>query len=145
MFADFKTGGRNETLGADLAVDGTVDWQELPSASDTARTEDGYEVRLEGGSTPARESELRFTVLEDGSPVMVEPYLGAGGHLVALREGDLAYLHVHPTGHGGGGHGGATGEPISFATEFPTRGRYRLFLQFKHRGRVHTAAFTVSI
>ena len=29
-----------------------------------------------------------------------EPYLGAGGHLVALREGDLAFLHVHPTGHG---------------------------------------------
>jgi hypothetical protein len=27
-------------------------------------------------------------------------------------------------------------------TEFPTEGRYRLFLQFKHEGKVHTAAFT---
>ena len=68
-------------------------------------------------------------------PVAVEPYLGAGGHLVALREGDLAYLHVHPTGGPGSG-------PVSFMTEFPTEGRYRLFLQFKHEGKVHTAAFT---
>ena len=60
-----------------------------------------------------------------------EPYLGAGGHLVALREGDLAFLHVHPTGDG-----------PDFEVEFPTPGRYRLFLQFKHEGRVHTAAFT---
>jgi hypothetical protein len=53
---------------------------------------------------------------------------------VALRGGDLAYLHVHPT----------TGEagPVAFATEFPSEGRYRLFLQFKHQGQVHTAAFT---
>ena len=27
-------------------------------------------------------------------------------------------------------------------TAFPTEGRYRLFLQFKHAGKVHTAAFT---
>ena len=38
----------------------------------------------------------RLTVSRDGAPVAVQPYLGAFGHLVALREGDLAYLHVHP-------------------------------------------------
>ena len=31
---------------------------------------------------------------------------------------------------------------VPFATDFPTAGRYRLFFQFKHRGRVQTAAFT---
>jgi hypothetical protein len=31
---------------------------------------------------------------------------------------------------------------VAFATEFPSEGRYRLFLQFKHQGEVHTAAFT---
>ena len=65
--------------------------------------------------------------------IRTEPYLGAGGHLVALREGDLAYLHVHPEEHG---------DAVSFMTEFPSEGRYRLYLQFKHGGRVHTAAFT---
>ena len=35
----------------------------------------------------------------DGEPVTdLQPYLGAYGHLVALRDGDLAYLHVHPDG-----------------------------------------------
>lgn len=138
VFADFKTAGRNETLAADVAVDGTVDWHAVPSPTDLARTDDGYDVRMRGSSEAGRESELEFAVERDGKPVKVEPYLGAGGHLVALREGDLAYLHVHPSGTGGGG-------PGSFATEFPTSGRYRLFLQFKDDGRVHTAAFTRTV
>ena len=56
---------------------------------------------------------------------------------MALREGDGAYLHVHPLDERTAGP-----EPVSFATEFPTAGRYRLFLQFQAGGRVHTAAFT---
>ena len=136
VFADFSTDGEARTLASDLAVDGEVDWQQLPAESNTAKTADGYDVEVAGGSGSAgQEAELRFTVTHDGSPVAVEPYLGAGGHLVALREGDLAYLHVHPTGGPGSG-------PVSFMTEFPTEGRYRLFLQFKHEGNVHTAAFT---
>jgi hypothetical protein len=67
-----------------------------------------------------------------------EPYLGARGHLVALRQGDLAYLHVHPLDEAAAG-------AITFATDFPTAGKYRLFLQFKHRGQVHTAAFTQEV
>jgi hypothetical protein len=136
VFADFTTGGQAHTLASDLAVDGQVDWQELPAETSTAKTADGYDVQVAGGTSSAgRETELRFAVTRDGQPVAVEPYLGAGGHLVALREGDLAYLHVHPTGGPGSG-------PVSFMTEFPTEGRYRLFLQFKHEGKVHTAAFT---
>ncbi len=145
-FADFKTGDHNKTLAADLVADGPVDWHELPPASQTTQTDDGYEVRIQEVNTAGRQSELRFTVMRDGDPVAVEPYLGAGGHLVALREGDLAYLHVHPSGHGSDEHGGAhLGEPVAFATEFPSDGRYRLFLQFKHEGRVHTAAFTKEV
>ena len=29
--------------------------------------------------------------------------------------------------------------------EYPTAGNYRVFVQFRHRGRVHTAAFTVAV
>jgi hypothetical protein len=136
VFADFSHDGEPHTLASDLAGDGRVDWHELPPETNTAMTADGYDVEVAGGSAEAgREAELRFTVTHDGDPVAVEPYLGAGGHLVALREGDLAYLHVHPTGGAGSG-------TVSFMTEFPTEGRYRLFLQFKHEGKVHTAAFT---
>ena len=80
------------------------------------------------------ETKIRFTVLKHGKPVQVQPYLGANGHLVALREGDLAFLHVHPME-------GTT----EFESTFPTVGHYRLFLQFKHAGRVHTAAFTQEV
>ena len=94
-------------------------------------------MRLDAGAARAgREAELRFTVSRDGKTVRTEPYLGAGGHLVALREGDLAYLHVHPEEHG---------EAVGFMTEFPSEGRYRLYLQFKHEGRVHTAEFTQEV
>ena len=105
------------------------------------RTAIGHEVRVAADAIRAgRESELRFTVMRDGEPVTVEPYLGARGHLVALRQGDGAYLHVHPLDERTAGTG-----PVRFATEFPTRGLYRLFLQFQVDGRVHTAAFTQSV
>jgi hypothetical protein len=135
VFADFKRDGENQTLATDLTVAGRAATRTLPAPATTATTPTGYEVELEGESAAGAESELMFTVSRDGEPVEVEPYLGAGGHLVALREGDLAYLHVHPTGEAGG-------SSVAFATEFPSEARYRLFLQFKHRGEVHTAAFT---
>ena len=147
MFADFKTGDRTHTLGADLFVDGATDWRDLKAPANVADAGDGYRVSLAGGG-----SHLRFQVTLDGEPVRVEPYLGANGHLVALRQGDLAYLHVHPLSHGAmGGHGdhgsmgdhaAPGGDAIDFEAEFPSAGRYALYLQFKHEGRVHTAQFT---
>jgi hypothetical protein len=128
------------TLASDLGVDGNVDWQPLPAAASAATTADGYKVSLAGGaSTAGREAELAFTVTRGEKPVRVEKYLGAGGHLVALRKGDMAYLHVHPTG-GPQGSG-----PVKFMTGFPSAGAYRLFLQFKDGGSVHTAAFTRTV
>jgi hypothetical protein len=154
VFADFKRDGTNHTLAADLAVDGGTDWQQLAAPKPADTTADGYEVELEGGEPVAgEEAELEFSITRDGEPVEVEPYLGADGHLVALREGDLAYLHVHPVEGAeheedrGAEHAeaGGAGEPIAFATEFPSAGRYGLFLQFRADGEVHTAAFTEDV
>ena len=93
------------------------------------------QVRLdEGAARAVAESELRFTVTRDGRPVAIQDYLGAKGHLVALREGDLAFLHVHPDERS-----------LRFEATFPTAGRYRLFLQFQVDGRVHTAEFTQEV
>jgi hypothetical protein len=134
VFADFEHDGEARTLAADLSVDGEADYRPLPDPASTATTADGYEVELHGGTARAgRETELSFTVSKDGTPVRTAPYLGARGHLVALREGDLAFLHVHPE---------EGGDAVSFMTEFPSEGRYRLYLQFEHDGKVHTAEFT---
>jgi hypothetical protein len=132
VFADFSSRGASHTLGTDLQVDGTFDARELPYPESTAVTDSGYEVRLDGSR-----GGVRFTVFKDGRRVRdIEPYLDARGHLVALREGDLAYLHVHPQS------GATEGSDIRFGVEYPSKGRYRLFLQFKVDGQVHTAAFT---
>jgi hypothetical protein len=132
VFADFSSGGESHTLGTDLQHRGRFVPRELPHPASTARTDTSLEVRLE----QAR-GEVRFTVFDDGRRVKdIEPYLGARGHLVALREGDLAFLHVHPQSEA------SEGGDIRFAVEYPSEGRYRLFLQFKLDGRIHTAAFT---
>jgi hypothetical protein len=133
LFADFAHDGEAETLASDLRVDGAADLQDLPAPAATAVSDGGYDVRLDAGDAgPGEEADLRFTITRDGAPIRTEPYLGAGGHLVALREGDLAFLHVHPLAE----------DSVRFAATFPTAGRYRLFLQFKHEGRVQTVAFT---
>ena len=86
---------------------------------------------------------MALTVSRDGVPVTdLQPYLAAYGHLVALREGDLAYLHVHPDGAPGDGVTPA-GPQIEFVAEVPTAGNYRLFLDFQHGDVVRTAEFTV--
>jgi len=86
---------------------------------------------------------LRATVSRNGQPVTaLEPYLGAYGHLVALREGDLAYLHVHPEGAEPAA-GSLSGPDIEFMTSAPTSGRYLLFLDFQVAGQVHTAEFVL--
>ncbi|MFE6286893.1 hypothetical protein [Streptomyces sp. NPDC057877] len=143
VLADFTPAAEEEglTLGADLAVAGTSEPSALPATSRTA-TVDGYTVELSGDLATGRESDLTFTVRRDGRPVTtLQPYLGAYGHLVALRSGDLAYLHVHPHQEA---KGNATSGPrVAFTTTAPSTGSYRLFLDFKADGEVHTAAFTV--
>jgi hypothetical protein len=131
VYADFTRGDGPITLATDLTVVGGYTPSELPEPSTTVTT-DGYEVSLDESGDDAT-----FTVTRDGREVDdIEPYLGARGHLVVLREGDLAYLHVHPE------DGATSGREIRFGVEYPSAGRYRMFLQFKHEGEIHTAAFT---
>ena len=127
VFADFAVDGEAYTLAGDLAVDGELRARPLPAPAPVAET-DGLQVRLQSGK------DLRFEVTRDGRPVAIDDYLGAKGHLVALREGDLAFLHVHPDER-----------ELRFEATFPTAGRYRLFLQFRAEGRLHTVAFTKEV
>lgn len=143
VFADFQPDGHADglTLGVDVPAPGDYRPESLPAPARTA-TVDGYTVTFDGDLTPGGSSTLTLSVKKDGRPVTdLEPYLGAYGHLVALRDGDLAYLHVHPDGTPGDGRT-AAGPQVTFHTEVPSAGAYRLFLDFKHGGKVRTAAFT---
>ena len=144
FFTDIRPAGaaRQLTLGTDVFAPGDLRRTPLPKPEQVAAV-DGYEVRLAGGLTPGKSTELTLTVSKDGRPVTdLQPYLEAYGHLVALRQGDLAYLHVHPDGEPGDGET-KPGPGITFFAEAPSTGAYRLYLDFKHGGKVRTAEFTV--
>ena len=135
-FADFRpTDAEALTLGVDLTAAGAASAPSdlRPSDRDTV---DGYDVRLGGDVAAGGASEVSVTVRKDGEIVTTDPYLGAGGHLVALRDGDLAYLHVHPLDDEPRG-------PVHFAIEVPSAGTYALFFDFLLDGEVHTARFVV--
>ena len=133
VFADFAVDGTKHTLATDLFVPGDFQPQALPAPATVADAGDGYTVELTGQPEVGEESTLSFVVRHDGQVVDdLQPYLGARGHLIALRDGDLAYLHVH-----------ADEDQLSFDAELPTPAGYRLFLQFQRDGVVRTAAFTI--
>jgi hypothetical protein len=134
--ADFQiAGGPRLALGTDLSVPGSYEPDARHEPASETRV-DGYDVTLvtegDGGSVTTT-----LTVRRDGAAAQLEPYLGARGHLVAMRSGDLAYAHVHPLDAAGAAPG-----VVTFEAELPSAGRYALFLDFQHDGEVHTASFT---
>lgn len=115
--------------------------QALPPSADVT-VAGAYEVSL---SRPdilrsGDSARLVFTVRRDGAPVAdLEPYLGANGHAVVLREGDLAFIHSHALEDRIALQAGQ----LPFMVDFIEPGQYRIFVQFQHKGNVHTAAFTL--
>ena len=132
-FADFEPAGAGQyTLGVDLVVPGPTVAIE-PLEEQLTDTVGGYDVTLSADG-----SDVTITVHRNGEVVTTEPYLGAAGHLVALRDGDLAYLHVHPLDDEPAG-------PVRFAVQVPSDGLYALFFDFKVDGAVHTARFVLDV
>jgi hypothetical protein len=132
-FADFEpTGADHLTLGVDLTVPGPA---QPPAALEVSHHDEvaGFDADL---TSDAEAGTVTVTVRRDGQVVTTQPYLGAAGHLVALRDGDLAYLHVHPLDEEPAG-------PVAFGVEYPSAGRYALFFDFQVDGQVHTARFVV--
>ncbi|MET3960857.1 hypothetical protein ABIE44_000791 [Marmoricola sp. OAE513] len=141
LYADFDEAGDREAAVAhhDVTIGGDPGSKREVSTS-LSQSVNGYDIEFGGPDTlvPNQESAVNFLVTKDGKDVSLEPYLGAYGHLVAIREANLSFLHVHPDP---GGANGGSGVP--FLVNVGAPGRYRLYLEFKHAGVVHTAAFIV--
>jgi hypothetical protein len=136
--ADFQVeDGPRLALGTDLTVAGRYEPTDLDEPTWQTFT-DGYEIWLAAERNADGEVTAELIVRRNGQLVDdLEPYLGAQGHLVAIRSGDLAYAHVHPVEAANGAPGAVT-----FDAELTSAGRYGLFFDFKHDGTVHTASFT---
>lgn len=146
VFVDLRPAGTDTdlVLSSTVTVTGagepTVD---SPAAAVSpvvdARSGD-YRITLSGDTdlvagTPAT---LTARIERGGEPVTdLEPTMGSPAHLIALRDGDLAYLHVHP-------HGGTPGPQVTFTLTPPSAGRYLLYLDFRHEGQDHRATLVLN-
>lgn len=151
IFADFtpaqgKKGPDGQPLGVTISEDVIVGDQSayVPKSleKDSRRkTVEGYDVQLT--ATPASvtaqvPTTLSFTLNRGGTLVKnLEPYLGALGHTVVLREGDLEFLHAHALDENVAGQTGT----VDFAVTFPSEGTYKVFSQFQHEGKILTTDF----
>ncbi len=139
VFADFTVlspaGAQTAlTLGYDLPVPGDYQPKAIPAAARESQV-DGQTVTYEGTPMVGATSPLLFRV--PGSAPL-EPYLGSFGHLVVLREGDLAYVHVHPEPQ-------LVGGAVKFWLSAPSPGTYRMFFDYQVAGKVRTAEFTLKV
>ncbi|MEU7928470.1 hypothetical protein [Micromonospora sp. NPDC049107] len=141
-YADFTVvadnGGQSAvTLGVDLVAPGAYQPRPLPAPA-TSTTVDGFTVGYQGSPQAGVTVPLTFRIDGPSGGAALERYLGAYGHLVALREGDLGYLHVHPEPELADGQ-------VKFWLTIPNPGRYRLYLDFQVATKVHTAELTLTI
>jgi hypothetical protein len=91
-----------------------------------------------------------------GRPVRFRPWYGALAHAIFFRAGSLDYFHTHVCGAttigctstlGGSSVTGKSSKPgrLEIGILLPENGTWRLFLQFRTKGHVVTAPFTLRV
>jgi hypothetical protein len=100
---------------------------------------------------------LQFTVSKDGKPVTdLERYLAAPMHLAIVRLDLDSFTHAHgdvpgsshnhtPVGHIHASVKEMFGPEIEAAVVFPEKGRYKIFSEIKHQGKVILLDFMVEV
>jgi hypothetical protein len=134
--------GQDFVLSRTVSVPGKATKTPLPAPAGSTQV-DGYTVTVKGEPMAGMAHPLTVSVAKGGEPVTdLQPYLDTYAHLTAFHEGDSAFAHLHPTTKVTGDHGGPD---LSFHAELPTSGNWRLFLQFRTGGTLHTAALTLRV
>lgn len=121
----------------------------------------------EGALKKDRDTTLRFSLRQaNGLMAVPEPYLGMYAHGVIWKEDGNVFTHLHPLGtismtsqllFAKREKGekianqpldivcGAPPKEISFPYAFPESGRYRVWVQVRLDGQIHTAAFATEV
>lgn len=82
---------------------------------------------------------IKFT--KNGAPFTnLESYLGALGHMVVLGP-NLEFIHAHPLSSDINNQSGL----VTFMVNFPTPGRYTVYLQTQAAGQVDTTDYALSV
>ncbi|WP_329500239.1 hypothetical protein [Kitasatospora herbaricolor] len=134
--------GKEFVLGRTVTVPGAAAAVPLPAVGDSA-TVDGWTATVQGELTAGKAGPLTVTISRDGRPVTdLQPYLASYAHLSAFHQGDQALAHLHPITPVAGDHGGPT---LTFYALLGRPGNWRVFLQFRTAGQVHTAELTLHV
>jgi hypothetical protein len=148
----------NFQLTETATVSGTAKTVPLPAYRPEI-TVGGYHVKIEKTPRISAFAPAFVTIRirgADGRPPQLEPYFGALAHAIFFRSGSLAYFHTHictPSAPGcaslvGGaalrGSGTSSGL-LHVGILLPQSGTWRLFLQFKVKGQIETAPFTLRV
>lgn len=155
IFADFmpsmkdmKSNGKHEpiTIYKDVNVGNLADYKPEPLGEIVyIKKFNDYTITLTPSSEPILPKEdldFTFEIKKDGELVTnLEKYLGALGHTVVLREGDLQFIHAHATQKPDSEQTGK----VVFMIRFPKAGNYKLFSQFQHERKIITSDFLVNV
>jgi hypothetical protein len=88
---------------------------------------------------PGETCAMTFSLRRHGRPVTdLEPFLGAGGHLVLISQDRASYRHSHPLET-------RPGPSVTFQVRFERTGIYKGWAQFQRHGRVLTVPFVVGV
>ncbi len=110
-----------------------------------------------------RDTALRFAVFDAaGKGAPIQPYMGMAGHAVIRRRDGSVFTHLHPAGTismaaqqlltlrekeplSAPPAAADAGNEILYPYAFPTPGEYRIWVQTRIAGRVHTGVFDVVV
>lgn len=144
LFQDFWPEGGDPQLGRqEVQVKGGEGPKALSDRVSSTWSGDGYEVKINPGDPPTSTEDpvtISVEVKKDGEQIYnLERYLGALAHVVIINKDTQDYLHVHAMGPF------PNGSYLMLQTLFPSNGDYKMFLEFKHQGKVRLAEFVIPV
>ena len=148
LFSDYKPTGQKESLSlTNISIPGSVPLPKNLSKYEETKTLSDTKVNL-NLSAPTikagKDIKLTFDLKDNKNQTIkdLQPYLGEKGHLLIIKSSSPLtasdYIHAHAIKN-------TTGENIEFHTNFPKSGTYKMWMQFKHNGKIKTADFWVNV
>lgn len=146
VLAEFTPAGseRPVALGTEVRVPGAWEPEPVPTGAESATDDDGVvRVAVDGSGELGPDGRLRLVVSDlDGRPLQLGSYLGTAAHVTGFALEGGRFIHVHPYGEP---EQTDDGTRLTFHTTFEQAGDYRLFVQVRVGGFVHTVPVTATV
>ena len=135
-------GGTPQTFQQVFTTGGAFARPARPAIDAAPKIVDGIRISLDASKVQAGAMQPLSVTIDDpatGAPVSdLEPYLGAGAHLLVVSQDLTEAIHGHPAEDG-------RGPAVTFRPLIPRAGVYKAWIQVQRAGRVSTAAFVIDV